>query len=87
MRRSGQNALMPLLILILIGGLAGGYVAGRQVTQWIVSTPCGPSGPTGQEELLTVALAAPWEQAELTPLRLERSGASGARLALAPVPD
>jgi len=87
MRRSGQNALMPLAILILIGGLAGGYVAGRQVTQWIVSTPCEPSSPTGQEGLLPVALAAPGEQVGLTPLRRERSGASGARLALAPVPD
>lgn len=86
MHRSRQRALIPLLIVVFVGGLAGGYAAGRQVTQWIVGTPCGQGAPADQRGLLGAGEAGAWGRASAPSFSLEHSGGGSASLvqALAP---
>lgn len=86
MHRSRQRALIPLLIVVFVGGLAGGYAAGRQVTQWIVGTPCGQGAATSQRGLPASVSGGRGEQGLVPPGELRLDGGAGARLAPRPTP-
>ena len=68
MHRNRHRALIPLLIVVFVGGLAAGYAAGRQVTQWIIGTPCGQGAPAGQQGLLAADRGGRWQLANTPPL-------------------
>ena len=86
MHRSRQRTLIPLLIVVFVCGLAGGYAAGRQVTQWIVGTPCGQGAPADQRGMSGAGETGGWGRASAPSSSLEHSGAASASLvqALAP---